>query len=147
MYAAMILCSKKSAPIKGLENAALQLFFSFLTVAVFVAFKQGYHFSLQSSDILPLLVLGLVNTGIGCYLYFSSIGSLNIQSVSILGYLEPLSAVIFSGIFLHEKLMPLQVAGSVLIIGGAMYGEFKKQKRPTIAARKTPQPNGARNLY
>ena len=46
------------------------------------------------------------------------------QTVSICGYLEPLSAVLFSAIFLHETLLPLQIVGAVLILSGAVFGEW-----------------------
>ena len=42
MYAFMVICNKKAADITGLENSMLQLFISFLTVAVFVGLKQGF---------------------------------------------------------------------------------------------------------
>jgi len=130
MYAAMVICNKKAAPIGGLENATLQLCVSFLTVAAFVLFRQGFALSVPRGDVIPLLALGLINTGAGCYLYFSSIGRLPVQTVSLCGYLEPLSAVVFSMLFLHETMSPVQIAGAVLIIAGAVAGEavrFKKK--------------------
>ncbi|MGM9682281.1 MAG: EamA family transporter, partial [Eubacteriales bacterium] len=51
--------------------------------------------------------------------------------VAILGYSEPLSAVLFSVLLLGEKMLPLQIVGAVLIIGGALLGEsavFKGRK-------------------
>jgi drug/metabolite transporter (DMT)-like permease len=65
----------------------------------------------------------MVNTGIGCYLYFSSISNLPVQTVAVCGYLEPLSAVLFAVVFLHESMTLLQTVGAVLILGGAVYGE------------------------
>ena len=102
---------------------------SFLTVAVFVGFKQGFIINIPQSSILPILILGLLNTGIGCYFYFSSIGNLPVQTVAICGYLEPLSAVLFSVLLLKEMMSPIQVIGAVMILGGAIFGEcFKKEK-------------------
>lgn len=123
-YAVMVICNKRAARITGLENAALQLFTSFLTVAIFVGLKQGYQIAVPGTDWVPLLVLSLFNTGLGCYWYFSSIGQLPVQTVSICGYLEPFSAVLFSAIFLHETLLPLQIVGAVLILSGAVFGEW-----------------------
>ncbi len=128
MYSAMVICNKKAEHIKGLENAALQLFVSFLTVFIFVLFKQGLSIRLEPADIIPMLILGLLNTGIGCYFYFSSIGNLPVQTVAICGYIEPLSAVIFSIMFLKEVLLPLQILGAVFIIGGAVLSEVFGKK-------------------
>ena len=129
MYAFMVICNKKAKDIVGLENSMLQLNIAFLTVAIFVGLKQGYAMQIAPTSIVPILILGLLNTGIGCYFYFSSIGKLKVQTVAICGYLEPLSAVIFSVIFLKETMLPLQIIGAVLTIGGAMIGELVKPKR------------------
>ena len=126
MYTFMVIFNKHAKDITGLENSLLQLLISFLTVAVFVGIKQGFVMEIEPSSILPILVLGLVNTGIGCYFYFSSIGDLPVQTVAICGYLEPLSAVLFSFLFLKEAMMQVQMIGAALIIGGAMFGECYK---------------------
>ena len=127
-YSLMVMFNKKAKDITGLENSMLQLFVAFLTVAVFVGIKQGYRMQIDTQSIIPILVLGLLNTGIGCYFYFSSIGKLPVQTVAICGYLEPLSAVVFSVIFLKETMLPIQIIGAVLIIGGAMLGEYRKRQ-------------------
>ena len=127
-YSLMVMFNKKANDITGLENSMLQLFVAFLTVAIFVGIKQGYRMQIDTQSIIPLLVLGLLNTGIGCYFYFSSIGKLPVQTVAICGYLEPLSAVVFSVIFLKETMLPIQIIGAVLIIGGAMLGEYRKRQ-------------------
>ena len=119
-YASMVIFNKKSAPISGIENSTIQLITAFFTVFAFVLYTGGLNFVLAPSDILPLALLGLVNTGFGCYLYFSSISGIPVQMVSILGYTEPLSALIFSYIFLNEQLAPIQIAGAVLIICGTI---------------------------
>ena len=121
-YASMVICNKMAKQVQGLENAMLQLLFAFLTVAVFVWVKQGIRIEVVSEDLLPILWLGLLNTGIGCYFYFSSIGRLPAQTVAICGYLEPLSAVLFSFLFLHEVMRSLQIIGAAFIIGGALIG-------------------------
>ncbi len=129
MYAAMVIFNKKAKSITGLENAMLQLFVSFLTVAAFVGIKQGFMIHIEPGDLIPILILGLLNTGVGCYFYFSSIGGLPVQTVAICGYLEPLSAVVFSVLLLGEAMMAVQIAGAVLIIGGAVFSECARQKR------------------
>ena len=88
-----------------------------------------------SGDWLPILFLGLLNTGIGCYLYFSSLGILPVQTVAVCGYLEPLSAVIFSVLLLGETMTAIQWLGAGMILGGAMLSEMTvvslKEKRKT----------------
>lgn len=124
IFAIMVIFNKKAKSITGLENSALQVLISFLTVAAFVGIKQGYNIPLQTSEIPAMLFLGVVNTGIACYLYFSSIGRLPVQTVSILGYLEPLAAVVFSALLLNEKMSSTQMLGAALILGGAIFTEY-----------------------
>ncbi len=128
MYSVMVIFNKKASDITGLENATLQLFVSFLTVALFVGFKQGFVINIPQSSILPILILGILNTGIGCFFYFSSIGNLPVQTVAICGYIEPLSAILFSVTLLKEAMLPMQIIGAVLILGGAIFGECVKKE-------------------
>jgi drug/metabolite transporter (DMT)-like permease len=124
MFAIMVICSKKSQRITGLENSMWQLIFCFLTAFLFVGFKQGFAIHIEPTNLLPIIILGVINTGLGCFFYFSSIGDLPVQTVSICGYLEPLSAVMFSMVFLHESMTLTQVLGAVLIVGGVVFGEL-----------------------
>ncbi len=128
-YAIMVIFNKKAKSITGLENAMCQLFTSFLTVSIFIGLKQGFSFNVMQGNLIPILLLGVVCTGIGCYFYFSSIGGLSVQTVSIVGYLEPLSALIFSAAILGEKLSLVQIAGAMLILGGAAFGELVRSKK------------------
>ena len=127
-YCVMVTSNKKSKKITGMENSLIQLVVSFITVSLFVAFKSGFSFRVQSGDWVWIIILGVINTGIGCYLFFSSIGGLPVQTVAICGYIEPLAAVILSVVILNERLFPLQIVGAVFIIGGAVFGECVKTK-------------------
>ncbi|SCZ80194.1 DMT family transporter [Acidaminobacter hydrogenoformans] len=131
MYAAMIVFNKKSTQVKGLENALYQLLMSFVTVAVYTFLRQGGPSLAVTDYIFPILIFGLINTAIGCYLYFASIDQLSTGSVSIIGYLEPLSALVFSAVFLHEQLTVLQVIGAVMILSGAAFSELYREKPRT----------------
>ncbi len=128
MYALMVVFNKKATNIIGLENALLQLFVSFLTGFFFVYVRKGWGIYIESGDWVPIFVLGLINTGVGCYFYFSSISHLPVQTVAICGYLEPLSAVLFSVLLLQETMRPVQALGACLILGGAVWGECAESK-------------------
>lgn len=127
MYSFMVTLNRKSKEITGLENSVIQLTVSFLTVAVFVGFKQAFVINVPHEAWGWIFVLGIINTGIGCYLYFSPLAKLPVQTVAICGYLEPLSAVVFSAILLGEKMTAPQIVGAFCIIGGAMIGELLKK--------------------
>ena len=129
MFALMVILNKMAASITGFENAVWQLATSFVTVAIYTVLRQGFAIDIPSGSFASVLLLGLVNTGVGCYLYFSSMQRLPAQSVAICGYLDPLSALVFSAVFLAERLTPEQMAGAALILGGAAFGEYFGRKR------------------
>ncbi|MBQ7897851.1 MAG: EamA family transporter [Clostridia bacterium] len=129
MFFFMVTLNKKSENITGMENSVIQLVSSFLTVALFVGIKQHFVINIPIPAWGWILVMGIVNTGIGCYLYFSTLSKLPVQTVVISGYLEPISAVVFSTILLSEKMNVLQIIGAICVICGAMAGELVKVKK------------------
>ena len=127
-YVILVITDKLCSDVEGMENSMVQLFFTAVTVIIFVGISQGFNFTVLRTDWFPLIWLGIVNTGIGCLLYFSSIIKLPAQTVAVMGYIEPLSSVIISALILKEKMTFLQIAGAVLIIGGAIYGEISGRR-------------------
>ena len=119
----MVVFAKKVRHVEGLESSAVQLVSGFAAVALFVGATGGTSLQIGPADWAPLLVLGLVNTGFGCFVYFSAMGKLPAQTVSVCGYLEPLAAVVLSALLLGEAFSPAQAIGVVLVIGGAVYAE------------------------
>lgn len=66
LHALMVIFTMKAPEVTGMKNAALQLAVSFLTVAAFALFT-GLPTPPQGGEQwLWMLVLGLVNTGLGC---------------------------------------------------------------------------------
>ena len=132
MYATMVIFNKKGQAIYGLENTTIQLISAFVIVGIYSLFQGGVTITLTADVLIPIFILGLINTGLGCYLYFNSLGKLPVQTVSILGYLEPLSALLFSALLLSEQLSVLQLIGAACILGGAALGELYKEKKKTL---------------
>ena len=54
-----------------------------------------------------------------------------VQTVSVVGYLEPVSAVLFGTVFLHQVLEPAAWAGAALILGGAAFAELYRGENKT----------------
>lgn len=125
MHALMLIFNKSAKDIGGFENSLVLLCFSFLTAGTFSVYMFGVDLSAALDNAALLLLLGAVNTGLGCYLYFSSIGSLSVQTIAVCGYIEPVSAVILSVLFLAEPMSFRQAAGAALVIGGAVLGEMR----------------------
>lgn len=143
MYAVMVIFSKKVTRIGGVECSAIQLCGSLAAVAVYLGFSAATgSIELPSAAMLAhlnvpaALCIGLVNTGLGCYMYFSSMGELPVTRVAVCGYLEPLSAVVLSALLLGEAMTPANVLGAALILGGAIYSELGEKLRLRAAGNR-----------
>lgn len=127
--ALIVLFSKQNKHIHGMEVAVLQLLSAAVVVVLYTAFKGDLLVKIPSGSLLPMLFNGIVITGFGCFLYFSSMSQLPGQTVAVCGYSEPVMSVFLSMIILGEKMLPLQVLGAVLIIGGALFAELSGKKK------------------
>ena len=55
------------------------------------------------------------------------------QSVALLSYIDPLSALGFAALFLGDRLSVRQWIGAALILGGALIGELVKSNKSESA--------------
>ncbi len=127
-YAAVIIFNKRITHTGGLQTAALELDIAFVIVLIYMMLTVGLPHP-AVSDIPWIAVIGLVNTGLAYLLYFSGLQKLPAQSAALISYVDPVSALVFSALFLHETMTPVQILGAVLIIGGAVFGELKSRNQ------------------
>ena len=127
-YAAVIIFNKRITHTGGLQTAALELDIAFVIVLIYMMLTVGLPHP-AVSDIPWIAVIGLINTGIAYLLYFSGLQKLPAQSAALISYVDPVSALVFSALFLHETMTPVQILGAVLIIGGAVFGELKSRNQ------------------
>lgn len=133
-YAILILANKRIKKMSSLEITAIQLVIATIVMIPYVVYShQGAWIIPSGISLLALCILGFVHTGIACLLYFSSMKNLPGQSVALCSYIDPLSALIFSAIFLHEHLTFVQVVGATLILSGAIWGEVYTKNKPSIS--------------
>lgn len=129
LYASLIVANKRVKRLSGLNCAMYELIVAFFVVLIYlVASNAKLPVIPAAEDIVWVLVIGLVNTGLAYYLYFSSLQKLPGQTVALVCYIDPLTALLVSMAFLGEKLLAVQIAGAVLILGGACLGELKFKK-------------------
>ena len=126
LYASIIILNKKIVGISGIERTFFQLGISAIVMLVYVLLTVDFAvISLNCSHLVLLLILGVFHTGIVYILFFSAIGNLPAQTASILSYIDPVAAIILSGIFLNESLDVFQIIGMIFIIGFAAANEIK----------------------
>lgn len=125
LYAVMVTFSKKASAIKGLENTVIQMLSGLTVVFIVLIIKGEANVSLPLHSVPAMLELGILGTGAACLLYFSGIGTMKAQTVAVLGYLEPLGAVVLSALILGEAMTWLQLLGAACVIGGACMAQMR----------------------
>ena len=128
-YATVIIINKKISGPDPYPKTMIQLFTAGLTMIPYMMLTEG--FGTMPSDartVILLLIVGLVHTGMTYVMYFGSMEGLRTQTIAILGYIDPVSALFFSAVFLKEPLSIYGIIGAVLIIGSAIIGELSPQK-------------------
>ncbi len=128
LYASLITFNKRIHRTSGLQTAALELDVALVVVLIYVLLTTGLP-QIQRGDVPYVLWIGLINTGLAYLLYFSGLQKLPGQSVALISYVDPVSALIFSALLLGEKMSSVQLLGAVLIIGGAILGELLKSRK------------------
>ena len=124
LYASVTLVNKAVRGLTGLEVTLVQLMGALAVILPYVLIThEGPWRAPQAGELVSIMTLGLVHTGVALYLYFSSIQRLPVQSVALLSYIDPLSALGFAALFLGDRLSGMQWIGAALILGGAIVGE------------------------
>ena len=132
LYAVMVILNKKVKHASGIENTTCQLVSSFFLVSIFMLFTTGINIKVSGREWIPVLWIGILNTGLTCYFYYSTITKLPMSTVAILSYLDPVSAVILSALILHETLSPIQIIGVFMVIGGAAFSQLYPIYKTTL---------------
>lgn len=129
LYASVVIMNKFLADVPALERTALQLGAAGFTVLPYALLTMG-DLSFNPLSLGLLLVVGVFHTGFAYTMYFGAVGKLKGQTVAILSYIDPASAILLSALFLSQTPSALEALGAVLIIGAAFVGEvsFKKKK-------------------
>ena len=125
LYASIVLLNKKLVGIDGLERTLCQLGISAVVMIVYTFSTVDFGtLDFNTKTILLLSVLGIIHTGIVYMLFFSAIGKLPAQTSSVLSYVDPVTAVICSAVFLMQPMTWYQIIGTVLILGCSLAGEL-----------------------
>lgn len=126
LYGILIIINKGANNLNKLDYTMYQLFIAFLTTCIYMVYnnKGNIYIDIPNKvSLISLFIVGVIHTALACYLHFSSLEKLPVQTAALLSYVDPLSALFFSFIFLNEKLAYIQIIGALLIIIGALYGE------------------------
>lgn len=129
LYAAVVLINKVMKRIPAQETTFCQLLIAAVITLPYALFVRHDALVMTASSLLPMLILGVVHTGIAYMLFFGAASKLRAQSTALISYLDPLIAVVLSAVILHQTMDTYQIIGAVLILGAAFVGEVFGTKR------------------
>jgi drug/metabolite transporter (DMT)-like permease len=129
LYASVILMNKFIKDLSGFETTLVQLMVAALVLLPYVFINEHMNFlAINTSSLMYISILGIVHTGIAYFLYFTSIKELKGQTIAVLSYVDPVSAVIIAAIFIGEGINLIQIIGGILILGSAFLSEILETK-------------------
>ena len=128
-YSVVVIMNKKISGIDAYPKTIIQLLSAGAVMIPYLLLTDGFQFGEFSGQILLLLlIVGLVHTGVAYMLYFGSMDGMKAQSIAILSYIDPVSALLFSALLLREPLGVLSIVGAVMILGSSVFSELQTAK-------------------
>ncbi len=130
LYAAVVIMNKKIREADASRRTTVQLLSAGAVMVPYLLLTGGFSgIAFTTSSLLLLLVVGILHTGVAYALYFGSMEGLAVQSIAVLSYIDPVSALLFSAIWLKEPLSLTDLIGACLIIGAALISETERGSR------------------
>lgn len=132
LYATVMICNRYMHDISGIDSSFVQLAISAIVMSIYCFTTTGNWLTFAApGDMLLVLILGIVHTGMIFPLYFFAVQKLSPQNTAILSYLDPASALIFAFLFLKESLSWYQILGALLIFGGILFAQIQPSSSST----------------
>lgn len=133
LYATVVLLNKKITGISANDRTIVQLGITAVILLPYILLTENVaKISLKPMEIILLIVVGVVHTGVAYALYFHSIGSLKAQTAAMFSYIDPVMAIVLSGVFLAEPMGVYGVIGAVLILGSACVSELPGKRADRV---------------
>ena len=130
LYAAIMILNKKISGLSGYERTVFQLGLSAMVLIPYCLFTCDFvSVDLIAVQIILLVIVGVIHTGLTYFLYFGAMDHLPSQTVAMLSYIDPVVAVLISVFILAEPMKLLDIPGAVLILGAAIVSELPERKK------------------
>lgn len=124
-YSAVVLLNKKIGSMDVYIKTVIQLISASMILVPYLVLTEDISaVSMDGIEIIMILIVGLLHTGIAYALYFGSMAGLRAQTIAIFSYIDPVTALILSALILGEPFTAGGAIGAVLIIGAAIISEL-----------------------
>ncbi|WP_047985458.1 DMT family transporter [Ornithinibacillus californiensis] len=126
LYASVILINKFIRGLSDFETTIMQLAMATVVMLPYVFMTEEMSYGgLGVQSIVLIAIFGVVHTGVAYLLYFSSMKKLKGQTIAVMSYIDPISAVLMAALFLSESMTFVQVIGGILILGSTFLSEIR----------------------
>ena len=126
LYAGVVIANKKIQGVDAYQRTTVQLLAAGIVMIPYLILTDGFSgTAFTPRTLILLLAVGIIHTGMAYALYFGSMEKLNVQTIAMLSYIDPVSALLFSALLLKEPLSLMNIIGACLIIGSAMVSEIR----------------------
>ena len=133
LYASVIILNKYLKGLSGLETTLIQISAATIVLLPYILLTERIQiFNIDIRSAVFLIIMGLIHTGLAYLLYFTGMKKIKSQTLAVLSYTDPISAIIMSGIFLGEALTVIQIIGGVLILGAALFSEAYDRRQSLL---------------
>lgn len=123
-YASVIIMNKKITGVDAYRKTTIQLLCAGLVMVPYMLLTDGFGKTEFSAGTIALLVIvGIVHTGFAYVLYFGSMDGLKAQSIAMLSYIDPVTALLLSALVLREPLSAAGIVGAIMILFSAVFAE------------------------
>jgi drug/metabolite transporter (DMT)-like permease len=145
LYASVVILNKYLKGLSGLETTLIQISAATVVLSPYILITEQIEiFHIEGRSALFLILMGLFHTGLAYLMYFTGMKKLKGQTVAVLSYTDPISAILMSAVFLGEKLTILQLLGGILILGATLFSEAndRRMSLKSEAHKQTEPPIG-----
>ena len=131
LYACVVLLNKQIHDIDAYDKTIVQIGVAGAVLIPYVPATEDLSaIEFTPTVVLLLLVAGLLHTGVAYALYFGSMDALSAHSLALMGYLDPVIAVLLSALLLREPMTLTQALGAALVLCAAIVAELPERPKP-----------------
>lgn len=127
LYASVVLTNKKIVGVAAFDRTLMQLGTAGLVLLPYnMVTVEWADVRFTAVSALLLVFVGILHTGIAYAMYFGSMPNLKAQTLALLSYIDPVTAILLSALVLHEPVGLMSCIGAVLVLGSTLVSELSE---------------------
>lgn len=124
-YAILSMLNRKC--VKEYSSSVIAFYEQLVVTIVLIPFLFLQKTVFQTKDILLLILLGMVFTGVSHSLFIKGLKNIKTQTAGIISSLEPVYGIIFAAFLLREVPTLREILGGIVILGTVFYSTIKSK--------------------